>query len=536
MSDDIDLKSLLIDGDWDSQDKIDIATGVMAYDDGFSLDWWQDWYIRNDKQFLITNKSRRIGWSFVTGLKGLLKALDPATKRYTKQFVSYSLEDAKEKIATAREFYYSIPVVLRPKKIKTDSKTVLEFEDKNGQSVSRLVSLPCKDPRGKGGDISLDEYAFFGKVDARIYTAAMGVIARGGALEIGSTPLGNSGRFYEIMSDRNQYPRYIRRDIPWYFSGALCTDIEQAIMCVKGGMTDRELVYRFGTESLQIIADSMPWEDFLQEFCCNFQDERSSYITLDMIKACTPVGDDEILPYYANPDYAAGNLEKLYVTNKDGEIGYKSSIDEMIMIYDPKVHGTLYAGYDVGRKKNASELFIWGDNDGVKTEFANVTLKKIAFDDQQEFLIRCMHELPIHRICIDATGLGMQLGENVKKKYSARVEAIEFTNSIKEEMAQAVYLGFERSEYKIAADRQLHREIHSIKKIITSSGNIRFDTEGNTDDRHADKFWALALAEHAVSKGHKKKSNFYATIKERKGGKIPKSQTAILNQLARRKR
>lgn len=45
-------------------------------------------------------------------------------------------------------------------------------------------------------------------------------------------------------------------------------------------------------------------------------------------------------------------------------------------------------------------------------------------------------------------------------------------------------------------DRGLISQVHSIKKTLTKAGYARFDTEKN--ERHADKFWALALAVHAA--------------------------------------
>ena len=52
------------------------------------LDFWQDAYIRSMARFIAIVKSRRVGWSFICSLKGLIKALDPDRVGYTKQFVS----------------------------------------------------------------------------------------------------------------------------------------------------------------------------------------------------------------------------------------------------------------------------------------------------------------------------------------------------------------------------------------------------------------------------------------------------------------
>jgi len=45
----------------------------------------------------------------------------------------------------------------------------------------------------------------------------------------------------------------------------------------------------------------------------------------------------------------------------------------------------------------------------------------------------------------------------------------------------------------LPVDREIAYQIHSIKKLITPSKNVVFDTERN-EKHHADKFWAWALA------------------------------------------
>jgi phage FluMu gp28-like protein len=260
----------------------------------FVPDWWQTNYLRHDPRFLIVNKSRRIGWSYITSLKGLLKALDPAVFNYTKQFVSYNMADATEKNrGSARALSVPTGKDIGTRKLVSDQKTQLEFLDTNGRSRSRLISLASKAPRGKGGDISLDEFAFQQK-DHDVYIGALPVISRGGNIEIGSTPFGNSGRFHDILTDRTNYPNFQRWNIPWYYSPALTTDMDAAIEAARGGMGQETLVMDYGTEILQEIYRSMPTDDFEQEYACSFRDSSASFITLEMIRACTPTGEAEL--------------------------------------------------------------------------------------------------------------------------------------------------------------------------------------------------------------------------------------------------
>ena len=52
----------------------------------------------------------------------------------------------------------------------------------------------------------------------------------------------------------------------------------------------------------------------------------------------------------------------------------------------------------------------------------------------------------------------------------------------------------------IPVDRDLAYQIHSIKKLVTASKNLVFDTDTN-EKHHADKFWAWALALAAAKSG-----------------------------------
>ena len=490
-------------------DRVLWAMQLLSYHDDtqFNPDWWQGHYLKSDSRFLITNKSRRIGWSYITAVRGLITALDPALSGYTKQFVSYSLEDAVEKIRIATEFYDSIVEVKRPKKIVSRTRTHIEFLDRNTRSISRLISLPCKQPRGKGGDISLDEFAFHQK-DDEIYTAALPIISRGGNLEIGSTPFGNKGKFYEIVTDKSRYGKYKRYDIPWFMAPALCRDYKAAI--ADKNLTTEQRVEKYGTEIIQDIIRSMPIEDFQQEYECSYRDELAAFITLDMIHACTPIGDDEFLPY--------------------------KTLDDFIVAYNPAIHGSLYAGFDVGRTNDKSELTILGNypDDHTRAVWCCVSMKGAKFADQEALLARALSQLPIHRMAIDATGIGMDLAERMTTKFNKKVEACTFTTEFKEAIADALWLIFDAVGIILPADRELQEQIHSIKKTVTIGKHSRFDCDKN-QKHHADRFWSLALSNYAVeSAPAQTRGQFYAQWEKRKleGTVKISNPNTVLNRIA----
>jgi phage FluMu gp28-like protein len=52
----------------------------------------------------------------------------------------------------------------------------------------------------------------------------------------------------------------------------------------------------------------------------------------------------------------------------------------------------------------------------------------------------------------------------------------------------------------IPADTNIRQSLHAVKKIVTSTGNFRFDADREEKIGHADHFWAKALAVQARSK------------------------------------
>lgn len=474
------------------------------------LDFWQEDFITSTKQFISILKSRRTGFSFATALKGLSKALDPGRQKYVKQFVSYNESDALEKIRYAREFYESIPKWAK-KPIITENKSELEFLDANGKTTSRLISMPCRPPRGKGGDISLDEFGIFlPNMSKTVYTAALYVISRGGNIEVGSTPLGCIGQFYEICTDRKKYPAYQRFNVPWWFANALCKDVARAVKEAPA-MNTAERVELFATNTLKEIFNNNVLEDFQQECECSFIDTAESYISLDEIYSCTPGMNGDIateiseeLPESGEVDSWIGKELKIY-----------NSVDDMCTKpYNIDKDGVLYIGYDIAKKRDATSIFVLGKlQDGRKKVYGYEELRAKDFEYQINCIRQLLKSLPIRRVCLDSTGMGSPIAERLEKEFGAKIEGILFNTESKEIMAQNIKIGLQRKEFILPNDKRLHHQIHSIRRIPTIGGHFRYDADRD-ENGHADSFWAFALANNACTDG--KSHGFYEQRAERK--------------------
>ena len=498
---------------WTPEEKLNYVYAFMKYDHkDIELDFWQDDFIRNRNRYISLLKSRQTGFSFVVAIKGLVKALDPARTQYTKQFVSYNEEDAQEKIRYARQFYDSIPNRYK-KKLVHQTATMLEFEDVGSKTTSRLISLPCRPPRGKNGDVCLDEFAIYlPRLSKEIYTAASFCTLRRGCIEVGSTPLGTIGKFYEICTNRESYPNFDRYFIPWWYAKVMCKDVRGAVQFAKD-METAERVERFGTDRLISLFQNSTLEDFQQECECVFIDSSASYISLELIYANTPGRREEDIPANIEKD------EDYFTAKRDVEIHCFKDVDELILNYSPEKYGSpLFMGLDIGRTSDATVFYIIGVINGKKRSVLRHEMRNADFDAQTAVLNKLMENLPIYRCCIDDGGIGRNLAENAHKRYGERAELYHFDLQSKEILAMGVRTGLERREYELDNDRDFHAQIHSIKRTPSSGGSFRYDAERN-EKGHADSFWAWALASYATD-GKKIEPNFYAEYARKKNDSV----------------
>jgi phage FluMu gp28-like protein len=430
-------------------------------------------HLRDRSKFRAREKARGVGFSFVCAAEALAKA--HLRKDYTAIFVSINLEEAVEKIRYANQLYESMPLKWRKKKV-VDNRTSVEFVDSTGRYRARLISHPCKDPRGKHkADVFLDEFAHYGHKQRPIYVAAVPIVSRGGGqLTIGSTPLAVGDLFHEIMSqERKKYPMFTRQSIPWWRCRDLCRDVRAAER-EAADMDTTDRVERFARPALVDIFRSLDVADFQQEYELAFLDESQTYFPYELIFSCVA---DELAP--------CEGIEKLL----------KATTDD------------LFAGFDVGRTRNTSELVVLERKPKRLIYRYGRSFDRSRFQEQEAFLQKMIKRSKrFKRLCIDRHGIGMNLAENLRSEFRSRVEGVALVGQVKETLAVDLHIVFENEEVSIPRDRELMSQIHSIKKTATDAGYSRYDTEKN-EKHHADRFWALALAVHAagIARGRKRK-------------------------------
>jgi len=421
-------------------------------------------HLRDRTKFRIRQKARGVGFSWVSAAEALAKA--HLRDEYTALFISTNMDEAVEKIRYANQLYESMPLKWRKRKV-IDNRTSLEFEDATGRHRSRLISHPCKDPRGKHkADVFLDEFAHYGRKQRSVYVASVPIVSRGpGQLTIGSTPLAAGDLFHEIVTqERKKYPMFSRQAIPWWACPDLCRDVAAADEHASS-MTTQERVKRFGTRALNEVYDSLDEAEFQQEYELRFLDESQSYFPYELIFGCVA---DELSPH--------------------------RGIEQML----EGTTGELFAGFDVGRTRNTSELIVLERRPKRLVLRHRRSFDRSRFQEQEASLKKLLTSSNrIKRLCIDRHGIGMNLAENLHSEYGSRVEGVALVGQTKETLAVDLHIVMENEQLQIPRDRQLISQIHSIKKTATDAGYSRYDTERN-EKGHADAMWALALAVHAA--------------------------------------
>ncbi|MGE0322274.1 MAG: terminase family protein [Polyangiaceae bacterium] len=433
------------------------VSGVMSFDSApLVLEPFQTAFLKNRSRFRWITKSRQVGYSFVFALEALARC--HLREGHTTVFVSYNQADAIEKILIARQVFEEMPRAYQ-KKLVTDAKTELAFES-NGPTkrISRILSVPSKPPRGKRGDVLLDELAHYSG-DREVYTGSTALILRSkGQLTGCSTPLGRRGIFWEIATEElRKYPHHTRQLVPWWLSRFFCKDVAEAAK-IAPHLPTEERVAVFGRPTIVEQFDSLPLEDFQQELECCFVDESFSWMPYELIIPCT----HDSLRVYDDPTDV------------------------------PEVRGRIVAGFDVGRTRDRSELAVFDQVGDVYRCVMLRTFDGVPFAEQEAELRRLLSALPVARLSIDRSGIGMNLAENLARDFP-QVAAEAFTNESKERWATDFKILLQRQDVHLPRRRELVGQIHAIKRRVLPSGKVSFDAE-RTSKGHADKFWAVALA------------------------------------------
>ena len=338
------------------------------------------------------------------------------------------------------------------------SAYVLNFA--SGKRIHSMSSNPDAQA-GKRGARVLDEFALHPD-PRKLWSIAYPGITWGGTLEVISTHRGSANYFNQLIREVREHnnPKKIsmhRVTLQDALDQGFLYKLQQTLPADDEIQTMDEAQYFDYVKSG--CADE---ESFQQEYMCQPADDASAFLEYDLIAGCE------------------------YGTNE-----YKE------MEYEQQTSGRLFAGLDIGRKKDLTVLWILELLGDTLYTRKIITLKNMSKPDQEKVLFP-WYPL-IERTCMDYTGLGIGWGDDAQKKFGEhKIELVTFTPKVKEALAYPVRGKMEDKKLRVPYDPHVRADLRAVTKETTVAGNVRFTAE-RSEAGHADRFWALALAIHAAS-------------------------------------
>ena len=412
-------------------------------------------------QIKLYEKSRRIGLTYAQAFEDVRDAAgllyDEKTGKNPAMDVWFSSNNetnAREYIDYCKKYARALNCVMQFKEetqiIKDEEILTLRLTFENGKKITGLSSSPNM-LHGKGGKIVLDEFARRDNEFEVWEAASPAGIVWGYPIRIISTHRGKSSLFFQFIK------RILKGKLTW--SHHKTTFIE----AVRQGLVDKVKKKRCskGEQDQYIkdvkdsVGDNTIWN---QQFMCDPQDGDEILIKRPILEKAARA---ELLPF-----------------------------KELIHCK------TLYGGLDVGRKTNFSLLWI---NEEITASLhitrCIVPIQGKSFPKQDKIIGGILKKLPnLVRLCVDQTGMGIGLTDYLQEEFGeSRVEGVTFTTASKEAMGFRLLKWLEDISFQIPDDESIFDDFQLIKKIITSSGNIRL-VAGTKNDSHADYFWGAALA------------------------------------------
>lgn len=162
---------------------------------------------------------------------------------------------------------------------------------------------------------------------------------------------------------------------------------------------------------------------------------------------------------------------------------------------------TAYLGIDVGRKHDLTVMWLVRRvGDVLWTDQIRV-FEKTIFRAQLDAAAEMIRANKVARCCIDATGIGAMLAEELQLRFGEYVvEQIQFTAPVKLDLGMPLLQAFQDRAVRVPRDPVIREDLHKIRKTVTAANNVRLEAESD-EAGHADRFWALALAVHAAKPG-----------------------------------
>lgn len=436
-------------------------------------------WVRDTSPVAIWEKSRRVGADFVeafrvvhermTGQRNLDYWYSSADESAAVEFMVY-VKRFLDLYKVGLEFLEH-DEILDGKKFKVMSVELPRVGDRCPR-ITVMTSSP-KRFRSKGGDVGLSEYAFHEDAEA-LWGAVFAVTTWGGRLRVFSSHNDESSHFNRLIGQASK-PADARRPTDLVASLHRTTIFD----AVEDGLVERINAVS-GTDYTRagFIAEQKAKagseEAWLREYCCVPSRQAMSFLPMSLYAPC--IDADCPLP--------TGDLAKFIdaVRERAAAVGAERII----------------AGCDVGRVHDRFVIWVNGRVGSARRTLGAFVAQGIDFAQMETAIVVTMTApgLKVRRLCIDATGLGMQLAERMKRQFRGRVEGVTMTGTFKEDLFTTLRAALDERSVTLPDCPECIMDFGSVRREITSAGNTRYSAKSN-EHGHADRATACALALHA---------------------------------------
>lgn len=429
---------------------------------------YQAKWVNDTSRFKFGLMARQTGKDFSSGAEGVrdIYARELKGEKTDWLLAAPSERQSLESLGKWKEwtqaFKFAIADIAEEREDPRNSQSLLKSSTITFPGGSRVIAVPGKPDtvRGFSANVLLTEFAFFEQPDLtwRAVFPSINNPLRGGLKKIRliTTPNGIGNKAHDLWSKNFQQP-----DAKWSCHRVTIHD------AVKQGLPVDVDELREGLDDP---------EGWAQEYELEFLDQASVLLSYDLIAGC----ENALASDAAAPDFWLR----------------------------PAGGPPLYGGIDFGRKKDLTVCWTLELLGGAfKMTREVLALAKMSTPDQVELLrprIRAMR-----RCCMDYTGPGVGLGDYLVKEFGqydpdkhlhGRIELCNFTNKLKVDIFPKLRMEFEGKTLGIPVSREIREDLHSMNRVIMTGGGVTYRAP-HTDDGHADRCTALALAIRAVSSG-----------------------------------
>ena len=434
------------------------ARVIPANTDGVFLPFQSRW-IKDDSRLKLMEKSRQIGISWATAYAADERTAAQGARH--DQWVS-SRDDLQARLFIedckmwAQIMHLAAKdlgeVVIDPK----DRLSAYVIEFASGKRIHSMSSNPDAQAGKRGGRV-LDEFALHPD-PRKLWSIAYPGITWGGSMELISTHRGSHNFFNQLVREVRESgnPKNIS-----LHRVTLQDALDQGFLFKLQQMLPQD-------DERQAM-DEAQYFDLIRKGCADEESFQQEYM-------CSPADDDAAFLEYgliSAVEYSAGTDWR--------RLG----------------NGRLFAGVDIGRKKDLTVLWVVEQLGDVLYTRHVEGLQNMRKSEQEKVIWPWFERCD--RICIDATGLGIGWADDAQDKFGEhRVEAVTFTPRSKEALAYPIRGAMEDRTLRIPQDPKIRADLRQVTKQVSTTGNVRFTAE-RTPDGHADHFWALGLAVHAAS-------------------------------------